>query len=85
MYVCKFIFNSPYPIIILNFILFIYFCDYSLKIIEREEKKLKYKGKYVKKDAIRKWLKRHNNEFNSKWTEEEKLIAEEIIKKWNSK
>ena len=55
------------------------------RIIDREEKKLKYKGKYVKKDAIRKWLKRHNNEFNSKWTEEEKLIAEEIIKKWNSK
>lgn len=38
VYVCKFIFNSPYPIIILNFILFIYFCDYSLKIIERESR-----------------------------------------------
>lgn len=35
VYICKVIFKSPYPIIIFNFILYIFFCDYSFKIIER--------------------------------------------------
>ena len=55
------------------------------RIQNRENYNLIYKGKYTKKDTIKKWLKRHNNEFKTGWTEEEKTIAEEILKKWNSK
>lgn len=35
-YLCKILFNNPFPIIVLNFLLFVYFCNYSIKLLERE-------------------------------------------------
>ncbi len=32
---CKYLFNNPYPIIILNFMLYVYFCYYALHLIEK--------------------------------------------------
>lgn len=36
MYFCRIIFNSPYPIVLLNFIMYIYFCNYALEILARQ-------------------------------------------------
>lgn len=38
VYFSRVTFNNSYIIIIINFILYIYFCDYALKLIERETK-----------------------------------------------
>ncbi len=38
VYFCRITFNNPYFIIIINFLLYIYFCNYALKIIGRETK-----------------------------------------------
>ena len=38
IYFCKTVFHNPYLVIILNFILYIYFCDYALKLLERATK-----------------------------------------------
>lgn len=46
----------------------------------RKDNAEKYKGKYNLKKKVQMYLKRHNNEFNPKWNEEEKMIAEEILK-----
>lgn len=35
---CKIVFNNTYLVIILNFILYLYFCNYSLEILERQTK-----------------------------------------------
>ncbi len=36
IYFCRIIFNSPYLIVILNFIIYTYFCNYALEILERQ-------------------------------------------------
>lgn len=36
LYFCRILLNNPYPIVILNFILYIYFCNYALTILERQ-------------------------------------------------
>ncbi len=40
-YLCKILFNNPFPIIVLNFFLFAYFCNYAIKLLERETKNIK--------------------------------------------
>ena len=46
----------------------------------RKDNAGKYAGKYNLKKKVQMYLKRHNNEFNPKWNEEERMIAEELIK-----
>lgn len=38
IYFCKTVFHSTYLVIIINYILYIYFCNYALKILERTTK-----------------------------------------------
>lgn len=47
----------------------------------RKDNAGKYAGKYNLKKKVQMYLKRHNNEFNPKWNEEEKNIAEELLSK----
>lgn len=46
----------------------------------RKDNAGKYAGKYNLKKKVQMYLKRHNNEFNPKWTEEERKVAEQILK-----
>lgn len=42
IHLCKNVLNNPYLIIIINFILYLYFCNYALKIMERQ-----FQNKYI--------------------------------------
>ena len=46
----------------------------------RKDNAGKYAGKYNLKKKVQMYLKRHNNEWNPKWSEEERNIAESLLK-----
>lgn len=66
---------------------------HNIKLIGKKLKNIGLKNKEYQKEyqktegynihkmkaKIRKWLKTHNNEYNPKWTDEEVLIANEIL------
>lgn len=51
----------------------------NMKEYQKEYQKTEGYNVHKIKVKIRKWLKTHNNEYNPKWTDEEVLIANEIL------